>query len=106
MPKVDSGATIAGPSEQASLARLEAAIEEHGCDKSGLIQVLHFAQTVFGHLPPPVVKLVAERMRLPLSEVAGVVTFYSFFSTVPRGEHMIRVCLGTACYIRGGKQLV
>ncbi|HAH85829.1 MAG TPA: hypothetical protein DCL60_00490, partial [Armatimonadetes bacterium] len=43
---------------------------------------------------------------IPVSEVYGVATFYSFFNTVPRGEHVIRVCLGTACYVRGGKQVL
>ena len=43
---------------------------------------------------------------MPLSEISGVVSFYSFFSTVPRGEHTIRVCLGTACYVRGGKRVL
>lgn len=50
-------------------------------------------------------KTVADALDLPLSEVSGVVTFYSFFSTQPRGEHTIRVCLGTACYVRGGKKI-
>jgi NADH:ubiquinone oxidoreductase subunit E len=95
-----------GEAEEAKLERLAAAIDRHGRSKSGLIQVLHQAQTIYGYLPPHVVKIIAARMDLPLAEVMGVVTFYSFFSTVPRGEHLIRVCLGTACYIRGGKQLV
>ncbi|MDR1393750.1 MAG: NAD(P)H-dependent oxidoreductase subunit E [Bifidobacteriaceae bacterium] len=95
-----------GDSDETKLARLSAAIDQYGSAKSGLIQVLHLAQTIYGYLPPHVITLIAARMNLPLSEVAGVVTFYSFFSTVPRGKHMIRVCLGTACYIRGGKQLV
>jgi NADH:ubiquinone oxidoreductase subunit E len=95
-----------GDSEEAKLARLAAVIDQYGGAKSGLIQVLHLAQTVYGYLPPHVIKIIAARMDMPVSEVAGVVTFYSFFSTVPRGKHRIRVCLGTACYIRGGKQLV
>ena len=50
--------------------------------------------------------MVADALESPLSQVSGVVTFYSFFSTQPRGEHTIRVCLGTACYVRGGKKIV
>ncbi len=51
-------------------------------------------------------KLIADGLDKPLSEVSGVVSFYSFFSTVPRGDYTIRVCLGTACYVRGGKKIL
>ena len=76
-------------------------------DKKGsLIQILHLAQEVYGYLPLDLQKYIADALGKPLSEVSGVVTFYSFFSTKPRGEHTIRVCLGTACYVRGGKKIV
>ena len=76
-------------------------------DREGsLIQVLHAAQNIFGYLPLEVQKRIAEGMGLPLSEVSGVVSFYSFFSTQPKGRHTIRVCLGTACYVRGGKKVL
>ncbi|MEA5012021.1 MAG: NADH-quinone oxidoreductase subunit NuoE [Angelakisella sp.] len=76
-------------------------------DKEGsLIQVLHLVQGIYGYLPLELQEHIADQMDIPLSEVAGVVSFYSFFSTVPRGEHTIRVCLGTACYVRGGKKIV
>lgn len=82
------------------------AIDLYRDREGGLIQVLHLAQTIYGYLPLEVQEFIAESMRLPLSEVSGVVTFYSFFSTHPRGEHTIRVCLGTACYVRGGKKII
>lgn len=76
-------------------------------DKEGsLIQILHLAQEVYGYLPLELQKFIASSLKIPLTEVSGVVTFYSFFATKPRGEHTIRVCLGTACYVRGGKKLV
>lgn len=76
-------------------------------DKEGsLIQILHLAQEIYGFLPLDLQKFIASSLDKPLSEVSGVITFYSFFSTKPRGEHTIRVCLGTACYVRGGKKLV
>jgi NADH:ubiquinone oxidoreductase subunit E len=76
-------------------------------DKEGsLIQILHLAQEIYGFLPIELQKFIAEALDKPLSEVSGVITFYSFFSTKPRGKHTIRVCLGTACYVRGGKKLV
>jgi NADH:ubiquinone oxidoreductase subunit E len=62
--------------------------------------VLHLAQQIYGCLPLEVQRFIATEMGIPLSEISGVVSFYSFFSTVPRGEHTIRVCLGTACYVR------
>jgi len=71
-----------------------------------LIQVLHVAQQIYGYLPLELQEFIAKSMNLPLSEVSGVVSFYSFFSTTPRGKHTIRVCLGTACYVRGGKRVV
>lgn len=76
-------------------------------DKPGsLIQILHLTQEVYGYLPLDVQMFIADSLNIPLSEVSGVVTFYSFFSTKPRGRHTIRVCLGTACYVRGGKKIV
>ncbi len=76
-------------------------------DKEGsLIQILHLAQQIYGYLPLDVQVFIADSLKIPLSEVSGVVTFYSFFSTEPRGRHTIRVCLGTACYVRGGKKIV
>jgi NADH:ubiquinone oxidoreductase subunit E len=71
----------------------------------GLIPVLEEAQMVLEYLPIPVQKRIAKGLNLPLSRVYGVVTFYSFFTMTPRGRHTIRVCLGTACYVRGGKAL-
>lgn len=76
-------------------------------DKEGsLIQILHLAQEINGYLPLELQKYIAKALDKPLSEISGVITFYSFFSTKPRGKHTIRVCLGTACYVRGGKKLV
>ncbi len=76
-------------------------------DKEGsLIQVLHLAQNVYGYLPLDLQRFIADSMGTTLTEVSGVVSFYSFFSTEPKGLHTIRVCLGTACYVRGGKKLI
>ena len=76
-------------------------------DKEGsLIQVLHLAQEIYGHLPLELQKHISRKMNVPLSKVTGVVSFYSFFSTVPRGDHTIRVCMGTACYVRGSKKIL
>lgn len=99
--------TIAGDvEEQQQFEKIANVIDLYKADRGSLIQVLHAAQQVYGYLPLKVQKFIAEKMDIPLAEVSGVVTFYSFFSTTPRGKHTIRVCLGTACYVRGGKKLV
>lgn len=74
-------------------------------DKPGaLIPVLEEVQGITGYLPESVQRRVARGLGIPLSQVYGVVTFYSFFTMKPRGKHQIRVCLGTACHVRGAQQ--
>lgn len=77
---------------------------KHG--KGALIPVLQEVQRRFGYLPEAALHAVAQTLDIPFSEVTGVVTFYSYFTTVPRGLHTVRVCLGTACYVRGGKEVL
>ncbi len=89
-------------SEEELLARLDEVIQRYNDRPGALIPVLQTAQGIFGYLPEVALKRIAKGMRKPYSEVAGVVSFYSFFSTVPRGRNLVRVCLGTACYVRGG----
>ncbi|MBF0205686.1 MAG: NAD(P)H-dependent oxidoreductase subunit E [Oligoflexia bacterium] len=86
--------------------RLDEFLADYVNKPGGLIPALQTAQGLFGHLPKHVIKYIAGKFNKSYSEVAGVVSFYSFFSTTPRGKNLIRVCLGTACYVRGGKQLV
>ena len=90
-------------SEEELLARLDEVIESYRDKPGALIPVLQVAQGIIGYLPEFALKHIAEGLGRPYSEVAGVVGFYSFFSTVPRGRNVIRVCLGTACYVRGGR---
>lgn len=76
-------------------------------DKPGsLIPVLEGCQDLVGYLPVELQEYVGERLNVPGSTVYGVVTFYSFFSMVPKGRHTIKVCLGTACYVRGTKNII
>lgn len=93
-------------SEQEKYNRIAEVIEEYRDKEGSLIQILHLAQGIYGCLPHELQQFIAERLEIPLSKVSGVVSFYSFFTTEPRGENIIRVCLGTACYVRGGKQIV
>ncbi len=87
------------------VAKLNSIIEKHKGTAGGLIPVLEEAQVCLEYLPLSAQKRIAAGLNLPLSRVYGVVTFYSFFTMTPRGKHTIRVCLGTACYVRGGKAL-
>jgi NADH:ubiquinone oxidoreductase subunit E len=86
--------------------RLDEVLTEYRGKPGALIPVLQMAQGIYGYLPEPVLKTIALSLGKSYSEVAGVVGFYAFFSTQPRGKHVIRVCLGTACYVRGGKQVL
>ncbi|HAK44768.1 MAG TPA: NAD(P)H-dependent oxidoreductase subunit E [Spirochaeta sp.] len=74
--------------------------------KGALIPVLQTLQDLFGYLPETALKRTGEQMNIPFSEVAGVVSFYKYFSIIPRGKYLIRVCLGTSCYVRGGKEVL
>ncbi len=71
--------------------------------RGALIPVLEECQDVCGYLPMEVQKRISKGLNIPGSTIYGVVTFYSFFTMVPKGRHTIKVCLGTACYVRGGK---
>ncbi len=92
--------------ESELIARLDEVLSEYKGKPGALIPVLQIAQGIYGYLPEKVLKHIALALGKSYSEVAGVVGFYSFFSTVPRGKHLVRVCLGTACYVRGGKQVM
>lgn len=87
------------------IAQLDEIISRYKGKPGGLIPVLEEAQVALQYLPIGVQKRIAKGLNLPLSRVYGVVTFYSFFTMTPRGKHTVRVCLGTACYVRGGKAI-
>ena len=87
-------------------AELDEFIESLGNDEKELIAVLHRAQGIFGYLPMVVQKHIAKKLNINVSKVYGVVTFYSFFTMVPKGENVINVCLGTACFVRGAQQVL
>ena len=104
---VQNQSCTCGKTEQEKLyAQITNIIDLYKGKKGSLIQVLHLAQKIYGYLPLELQEFIAKNMDIPISEVAGVVSFYSIFSAVPRGKHTIRVCLGTACYVRGGKRVV
>ena len=98
--------TLTKEEKEKAYSQIASVIDLYKNKEGSLIQILHLAQEIYGHLPLELQEFISMNMDIPLSEVSGVVSFYSFFSTVPRGEHTIRVCLGTACYVRGGKKIV
>ena len=75
-------------------------------DPGELINVLHQAQNLLGYLPAEVQEIVAEELNVSVAHVYGVVTFYSFFSMLPKGKHPISICMGTACYVRGAEKVL
>lgn len=81
-------------------------MDDYDRKESNLIQILHMAQAIFGYLSPEVQSFIAKNMDIPNSKVNSVLTFYSFFSTKPKGKYTVSICLGTACYVRGGKEVV
>lgn len=80
---------------------LEEYIDNLPSKKGALIQVLHRAQHIFGYLSKEVQEFVAKKLDMPVSKVYGVITFYSYFTTEPKGENVINVCMGTACFVKG-----
>jgi bidirectional [NiFe] hydrogenase diaphorase subunit len=85
---------------------LERAMSRHNYSGDALIEVLHTAQELYGHLTPELLALIARKLKLPPSRVLGVTTFYHFFSLAPKGEHTFIVCTGTACYVKGAQALL
>lgn len=86
--------------------KLDEVLAKYQGKKGALIPVLQATQDIFGYLPADALKEIARQMNLPLSKIYGVVTFYAQFHLNPRGRNIVRVCLGTACHVRGGAKIV
>ena len=92
--------------EEEIIQQTDIVVSEFIGRKGALIPVLQTLQDIFGYLPETALRRTSDKMKIPYSEVAGVVSFYKYFSIVPRGKYLIRVCLGTSCYVRGGKEVL
>ena len=79
--------------------------KEFNNDKENLIMMLQAIQRQYNYLPEPALKYLSEKLKVPFSQIYGVGTFYASFSLEPRGRHVISVCLGTACHVRGGERV-
>jgi len=88
------------------LAAVQSLAEKHASHKGNLITLLQEIQRVFGYLPEDSLKIVSNCMKIPMSRIYGIATFYSQFHLKPRGRNIICVCRGTACHIKGGKTVL
>lgn len=92
--------------EPINLTKLDPVLEKFRGQDGVLIPVLQEAQSVYGYLPKEVLNYIGKGLKIPLSRVYGVVTFYAQFYLTPRGRHTVRVCRGTACHVRGGRSIL
>ncbi len=86
--------------------RADKIIESYSCEESALIMILQEIQDLYDYLPAWALRHVSEKLDVPLIQVYGVASFYDAFHLTPRGKHLIRVCLGTACYLRGSARVL
>lgn len=88
------------------VAKLKEICKSFNNQPGELINVLHKAQSHFGYLPAEVQEVIGQELNVSVAKVYGVVTFYSFFTMTPKGQHPISICTGTACYVRGAEKVV
>ena len=87
-------------------AKIDKILEKYEREAGGLIPILQEVQKIYGYLPEGILTYVSERSKVPLSKIYGIVTFYAQFSLVPRGRNTIKICLGTACHVKGAKRVL
>ena len=89
-----------------AVKQIEEIIARYENEKTPLMMILSDIQHDFGYIPLEVQELISDKTGIPVSDIYGVVTFYSFFSLTPKGKYVIGVCLGTACYVKGAQQVL
>lgn len=89
-----------------SIDRVDRIIDKYGCEKGVLIQLLLEIQRELNWIPPEAIQRINKRLKIPVSEIYRVASFYTALSLKPRGRHLVRVCSGTACYVRGGPRIL
>ena len=89
-----------------AVKQIKEIISRYRDERTPLMMILSDIQKEYGYIPLDVQELVSEETGIPVAEIYGVVTFYSFFSLNPKGKYVIGVCLGTACYVKGGQQII
>ena len=101
-PGVETGVGYAGR----IFRQIQGLIDDTGSQAGALIRVLQQVQGMIGYLPAPMLKTISRDLKIPLSEVYGIISFYHFFTMVPKGKHVIQVCMGTCCYVKGGERIL
>jgi len=92
--------------ENIDLKLLDPILEEYKTQKGAVIPILQRAQDIYGYLPKEVLTSIAKKTGIPISQLYGVVTFYAQFNLERRGRHLVRICDGTACHVRGAPRIV
>ena len=92
--------------KKSQVAKIKEICKSFDNNPGELINTLHKVQSTFGYLPAEVQEVVALELNVPLAKVYGVVTFYSFFSMIPKGKYPVSICTGTACYVRGAETVL
>jgi NADH-quinone oxidoreductase subunit E len=92
--------------ESFDLSKMDPVLQKYRGQEGALIPILQEAQSLYGYLPEEVLAFISKRLKISLSRIYGVVTFYAQFYLTPRGLHTVRVCRGTACHVRGGKYVL
>ena len=83
------------------MKKIDRVLKKYDCKSSRIIQILSEIQKIHNYLPKDALEYVSKQLRLPLSNIYSIATFYSAFSLKPRGKHLVTVCMGTACHVRG-----
>ena len=89
-----------------AVKQIEEIIAKYQDERTPLMMILSEVQREFGYIPLEVQELISDKTGIPVSDIYGVVTFYSFFSLTPKGKYVVGVCLGTACYVKGAQQVL
>ena len=91
---------------EVGVRKIQEICSRYADEKTPLMMILSDIQNEFGYIPLEVQKIVSDKTGIPVAEIYGVVTFYSFFSLEPKGKYIVGCCLGTACYVKGAQQIV
>ena len=110
MERIETGAPTKGEAGAGYAGRIfreiQGVIDDTGGQAGAVIRVLQQTQGLIGYLPGTVLMTISRDLKMPLSEIYGIVSFYNFFTMVPKGRHVIQVCMGTCCYVRGGERIL
>lgn len=110
MERIETGVPTKGEAGAGYAGRIfreiQGVIDDTGGQAGAVIRVLQQTQGLIGYLPGTMLKTISRDLKMPLSEIYGIVSFYNFFTMVPKGRHVIQVCMGTCCYVRGGERIL